>query len=275
MESLLNFDCKISATSTHDPSTFDFHHDKVSWFQYQADFFTFDLKYIILATQPDIIINAIAAGLTTSQDYPNVADQLNNLLNREIIDCIKDTDIRYFLLSTSYVFDSIADAPDETVMPECNSVYGMTKLAGEQIACELDDRCHIIRVTTVWGKKMLDFQHDNLLLDVHDPVKQQSMTVFDNIYRTPTIVSQVAEAIADYIFSLDLKPVIHITHNQIAPIATWIKYLPREITDQLTFGSYTGEIMPEKSGLSTIYPNYSKKLDTVSFLQNFTLTKGK
>jgi len=100
---------------------------------------------------PDVIFNAIAwTQVDLAEESPSEAMALNRGLVSSLVHCIKGTPIRLVQYSTDFVFDGSKQTPytvEDAPKPE--SVYGVTKLAGEQALTVLPPEQYCI-MRTAW-----------------------------------------------------------------------------------------------------------------------------
>ncbi|MCL1985492.1 MAG: dTDP-4-dehydrorhamnose reductase [Betaproteobacteria bacterium] len=100
---------------------------------------------------PDIIFNTIAwTQVDLAEEHPSEAMALNRGFVSSLVHSIRGTSIRLVQYSTDFVFDGAKQTPyttDDMTRPE--SVYGMTKLAGEQALGTLPPGQYCI-IRTAW-----------------------------------------------------------------------------------------------------------------------------
>jgi dTDP-4-dehydrorhamnose reductase len=117
----------------------------------KVDFFSTDsIVKCITATRPDCIINAAAyTAVDKAEQEPAAADRINHAAVLEIARLCRQNHIFLVHISTDFVFSGRhykPYQPDDT--PDPQSVYGKTKLAGEQAIRDTLDEFLIIR--TAW-----------------------------------------------------------------------------------------------------------------------------
>ena len=79
-----------------------------------------------------------------------IADALNHLAVKNLAAIAKENNIKLIHISTDYVFDGTKSTPyTETDIPNPQSVYGLTKLKGEQAMQEINPANSII-IRTSW-----------------------------------------------------------------------------------------------------------------------------
>lgn len=112
------------------------------------------LKESIADFQPDWIINAVAyTAVDKAEEDAELADRINHKAVGIIAATAKAYDIRMLHISTDFVFDGNQTIPYKPYdLPSPISVYGKTKLAGEQAvtAC-LGSKTVIIRTAWLYG----------------------------------------------------------------------------------------------------------------------------
>jgi len=104
----------------------------------------------LIEIKPDFIINAAAyTAVDKAESDPVAAKALNHTAPSNLAKISAEMGLPIVHISTDYVFDGQADCPyveTDTVAP--NSVYGLTKLNGEQ-AVMANNPCHIV-LRTAW-----------------------------------------------------------------------------------------------------------------------------
>lgn len=143
--------------------------------------------------QPDVIINCAAyTAVDKAEDNPELCDLLNHLAPGYLADAAEACSAAFIQISTDYVFDGTAHIPYKEDAPTCpNSVYGRTKLAGEQNALSRCKRTMIIRTAWLYSIFGNNFVKTMLRMGNERP---QLNVVFDQI-GTPTYAPDLARAI--------------------------------------------------------------------------------
>src|SRR5262249_45605557 len=96
----------------------------------------------------------------------------------------------FVYLSTDLVFDCLRGNYDEASRTEPSSVYGKTKLAGEQFAREEHETAAICRSGGIYGR------HSPLLKWAADELRAgRELSCLTNVKNTPTFVDNLAEMI--------------------------------------------------------------------------------
>ncbi len=108
------------------------------------------LRAVLAAERPDVIVNAAAyTAVDQAESDPAVARRINAEAPRVMAEAAADLGSLLVHYSTDYIFDGTADEPyteDSAAAPV--SVYGATKLAGEQ-AIRASGAAHLI-LRTAW-----------------------------------------------------------------------------------------------------------------------------
>lgn len=100
---------------------------------------------------PDAIIHAAAwTAVDACEGNPERAFRVNALGTRHVVEAAREVGAHVTYVSTDYVFDGTLDRPyHEWDAPNPQSVYGRSKLAGEQ---ELDPGSAVVRISWVCGR---------------------------------------------------------------------------------------------------------------------------
>jgi len=164
----------------------------------------------IRENKPDVVINAAAYtdvdGCETNQDtaYAVNGDGVKNLA----LAC-KEIDCPLVHISTDYVFNGENTRPwveDDEIGPI--SVYGKSKLQGEQAILEILDKFYILRTAWLYGMNGKNFPKTMLELAKNH---SEITVVYDEV-GTPTYTPDLAGAIAELI-ETDYYGVYHLTNS--------------------------------------------------------------
>ena len=154
----------------------------------------------ILELRPDVVVHCAAwtaVDLAEDEDKAEKVHQVNGAGTENIALACKKADCKMVYLSTDYVFDGQGTAPWE---PDCKdyqplSVYGRTKLEGEQAVAANLEKYFIVRIAWVFGVNGKNFIKTMLNLGkTHDQIK----VVSDQI-GTPTYTYDLARLLVDMI----------------------------------------------------------------------------
>ena len=109
---------------------------------------------LVREQKPDVIMNcgAMTAVDLCETEYDK-AFRINALGARNLSIAAQETGAKIFQISTDYVFSGDAHTPYvETDLPDPQSVYGSTKLAGERFVQDFSNRYFIIRTARLYGE---------------------------------------------------------------------------------------------------------------------------
>jgi len=109
---------------------------------------------LVREQKPDVIMNcgAMTAVDLCETEYDK-AFRINALGARNLSIAAQETGAKIFQISTDYVFSGDAHMPYvETDLPDPQSVYGSTKLAGERFVQDFSNRYFIIRTAWLYGE---------------------------------------------------------------------------------------------------------------------------
>jgi dTDP-4-dehydrorhamnose reductase len=107
-----------------------------------------------LGFTPDAIVNCVAFNdVDGAEDRPDRAFALNADFVGELAGYAKDMGIPLVHYSTNYVFDGAHGEYAEADPPAPLSVYGRSKLRGEQLAAASGARCYVVRTAVIFGPK--------------------------------------------------------------------------------------------------------------------------
>jgi dTDP-4-dehydrorhamnose reductase len=149
-------------------------------------------RAFIRETNPDVILNAAAY---TAVDRAESQPELAHAVNAEAPRIMAEESLRLNALlvhySTDYVFDGTKTGPwVETDSPNPLSVYGATKLAGEQAVESVGGKTLIFRTSWVYGSHGKNY----LLTMLKLGQERDRLSIVDDQVGAPTTSSQLAGA---------------------------------------------------------------------------------
>ena len=141
----------------------------------------------------DIIINSAAyTAVDKAESDQELAHKVNAIGAQNLAIVAAESDVPILHISTDYIFDGKSTAPyldDSTPAPQ--SVYGKTKLAGEQLVAEANSKFVTLRTSWVFGiegnnfvKTMLRIGNDN-----------DEISVVADQFGSPTFAGHIARAL--------------------------------------------------------------------------------
>ncbi|MDR2163950.1 MAG: dTDP-4-dehydrorhamnose reductase [Clostridiales Family XIII bacterium] len=164
---------------------------------------TFDItdEKVVRATidrcSPDVIVHCAAyTAVDKAEDEPEMCERVNVTGTRYIARAARDSGAAMLYISTDYVFDGSLGRPyeiDDITAPL--SVYGRSKLAGEDAVIEILDRYYIIRSSWMFGAR-----GDNFVKTILNIGKEKgTVDVVKDQIGSPTYTSDLAKFIVDMI----------------------------------------------------------------------------
>ncbi|MBQ4439633.1 MAG: dTDP-4-dehydrorhamnose reductase [Kiritimatiellae bacterium] len=168
----------------------------------------------VAAAAPDAIIHC--AAMTKVDDCETnreLAFRLNEEGSRNVALAAKMCGARLFAISTDYVFSG--DPPrtpwawSETDIPRPQTVYGMSKFAGEQMVQMILPEAVIVRIAWLYGAGGPSFVHTMARLGADDAAAP--LKVVDDQRGNPTSTKEVARAIRFLLSKPDVSGIVHAT----------------------------------------------------------------
>lgn len=148
----------------------------------------------VQAVRPDVIVNAAAhTAVDKAESEPELARLLNATTPGVIAREAKAIDALLVHYSTDYVFDGSGDAAcDESAATAPLSVYGQTKLEGEQLIQASGGRHLILRTSWVYAARGGNFAKTMLRL----AQERERLTVINDQFGAPTGADLLADVTA-------------------------------------------------------------------------------
>jgi dTDP-4-dehydrorhamnose reductase len=198
---------------------------------------------VVAAAAPEIVFNAAAfTAVDGAEQEPEAAELVNGSAPGWIAAASRRAGSRFLHISTDYVFDGSAGRPWRTD-DACNplSVYGRTKLQGEDAALGADPEALIVRTAWVYAPGGRNFVLAMLRLMRERP----SLAVVADQIGTPTYARSLAAAL----WSLAAAGVGGIHHFTAAGVASWYDFAFAIQEEALAAGLIAApvEIMPINS----------------------------
>jgi dTDP-4-dehydrorhamnose reductase len=187
----------------------------------------------VAARDPQLIINAAAyTAVDQAESEPFTADAINAQAPQHLAEAAQRIEgCRLLHISTDYVFDGRAtEAYQPGDAPHPLSVYGRTKLAGEQAVLEpLGKRAVVLRTAWVYAA-----QGRNFLLTMLRLMRERgAVRVVADQKGTPTAAASIARAL----WRIAELPQVHgILHWTDAGVASWYEFACAIAQDALAAG---------------------------------------
>ena len=232
------------------------------------------VEKMVSELRPDVVVHCAAwtaVDLAEDEDKAEKVHQVNGAGTENIALACKKADCKMVYLSTDYVFDGQGSAPWE---PDCKdyqplSVYGRTKLEGEQAVAANLEKYFIVRIAWVFGVNGKNFIKTMLNLGkTHDQIK----VVSDQI-GTPTYTYDLARLLVDMI-ETDKYGYYHATNE--GGYISWYDFT-REIFRQAAelghseYGRENLAVIPvttEEYGISKAKRPFNSRLDKSKLTAN-------
>jgi dTDP-4-dehydrorhamnose reductase len=238
----------------------------------QVDFETEGaVEALVREHRPGLVLNAVAhTAVDRAEDEPAVSQRVNADAVAELAEACRRADAELVHYSTDYVFEGRLRRPireDDPTGPV--SVYGRTKLAGEQAIRDSGVRHRILRTAWVYGARGQNFLRTALRLA---PEREELRIVNDQV-GSPTPARWLATATA---LALAKRPEAEGTWHVVADgECSWHEFAMAIYGEALVAGLI--QRAPKLIGIpSSEYPTKARRpaysrLDTSKFEQEFGL----
>ncbi len=177
------------------------------------------VKTFVKDNHIDIIVNCAAyTAVDKAEDNAELCDKLNHMAPGYLAEAAEAYGAGLIQISTDYVFDGTAHIPYTEDAPTCpNSIYGRTKLAGEQEVMSRCTRAMIIRTAWLYSTFGNNFVKTMLRLGRE---RESLGVVFDQI-GTPTYAADLAQTIFAAI-EQGIKPGVYHFSNE--GVCSWYDF---------------------------------------------------
>lgn len=232
---------------------------------------------LVQAARPDVIVNAAAH---TAVDKAESEPELARLINASAPGAIAQVAAKLGALlvhySTDYVFDGSGSAPrDETASTAPLSVYGQTKLEGEQLIAQSGCRHVIFRTSWVYAARGGNFAKTMLRL----AAERDALNVINDQVGAPTGADLLADVTAHAIRATQARPELAGLYHLVASGETsWHDYA-RFVIEWARANGQPIKVAADaiKPIETTAYPTPARRplnsrLDTSKLRQAFGLT---
>jgi dTDP-4-dehydrorhamnose reductase len=155
------------------------------------------IRSVIQSLKPDLIVNAAAyTAVDMAETEQDLAMQINATAPKVIAEQAKQLDIPLIHYSTDYVFNGQNTQPwTEQDQTDPISVYGQTKLLGEQAIIDSGVAHLIFRTSWVYGNRGQNF----LLTMKRLATEREELSVVNDQIGAPTWCRHIADATSDII----------------------------------------------------------------------------
>jgi dTDP-4-dehydrorhamnose reductase len=167
--------------------------------------------------KPDVVINCAAwTAVDAAEENEAAALVVNGEGPETLAAACRATGTWLVQLSTDYVFSGDATTPyAESAIPDPQSAYGRTKLAGEEaVQSMLPDGHYIVRTAWLYGREGTNFVKTMLRLES----ERETVDVVDDQIGQPTYAADLAEQIVALV---DVRPAAGIFHGTNSGQVSW------------------------------------------------------
>jgi len=179
---------------------------------------------VVALHQPDLIINAAAyTSVDKAESDAGTAYAVNELAVAWLAQAAAQANIPLFHISTDYVFDGESTTPyKETDPVNPQSVYGASKLAGEQVLATTLNKHIILRTSWVFGVQGNNFVKTMLRL----AKERDELSVVADQHGCPTSAISIAQVLWQLAenYKQDKSLPWGIYHFSNAPACTWHEF---------------------------------------------------
>lgn len=234
-----------------------------------------NFKTQIRNLHPQIIVNAAAyTAVDRAESEPALANDVNALAPSILAEEAKRLNALLVHFSTDYVFDGSLTRPyREDDLPNPQSVYGTSKLAGERAIQASGCRHLILRISWVYGVHGANFPKTILRL----AKSQALLSVVNDQWGAPTSAARVANVLRDTLLSIHARPSIYsqspgLYHLSPAGSTSWYEFA----LDIVTRNQLRVPVYPTTSDLFVRPAKRPKNslLNSSKFLEDFQISLG-
>jgi dTDP-4-dehydrorhamnose reductase len=235
------------------------------------------LAATVQALRPDVIVNAAAhTGVDKAESEPELARTLNALAPGVLAQEAHKLGALLVHYSTDYVFDGSGSQPwVEADAPAPLSVYGRTKLEGEQLIQQSGAQHLILRTSWVFAARGGNFAKTMLRL----AQERERLTVIDDQWGAPTGADLLADVTAHAIRHLAERPQDGGLYHCVAAGETnWHSYaqevlaLAAQLQPALRFKATDVAPVPTSAFPTPAQRPHNSRLNTAHLRQTFGLT---
>jgi len=180
------------------------------------DYASLRAKISGLGFTPDAIVNCVAFNdVDGAEDRPDRAFALNADFVGELAGYAKDLRTPLVHYSTNYVFDGVRGEYAEADPPLPLSVYGRSKLRGEQLAAASGACCYVVRTAVIFGPKgasdLSKKSFVDIMLDLS--AKRDTLQVVSDEINSLTYAPDLAAGTHDLLGALPQPGIYHLANS--------------------------------------------------------------
>jgi len=175
-------------------------------------------RSVLRSHKPDAVIHCAAyTKVDQAESQPDEAYRVNAYGTRNAALAAEEVGAKFVYISTDYVFDGRADKPyREYDRTDPQTVYGRSKLAGEQLVQSLTSRYFIVRTSWVYGKHGANFVKTMLKL----AEERKMLRVVDDQIGSPTYTLDLARFLLELV-KTDYYGIYHASNSG---ICSWYEF---------------------------------------------------
>ncbi|WFD11390.1 dTDP-4-dehydrorhamnose reductase [Tepidibacter hydrothermalis] len=220
-----------------------------------------DVVNTVKTIKPDIIINSAAyTNVDGCEENIDLSYKINALGARNLAIASLETNSRLVHISTDFVFDGEKNNPYiEFDKPNPLSIYGKSKLSGEEFIKEINPKHYILRTSWLYGKNGNNFVKTMLRLSKENKI----LKVVNDQRGTPTHTKDLVDVI-NMIIKTDAYGTYHASNEG---DCTWFEFTKKifklaNITDIEVLPITTEELnRPAKRPKYSVMNNYMLELN--------------
>jgi len=156
------------------------------------------IQFIINHTPSCVIHCAAYTAVDAAEDNAELCMQINAIGTENIAKACREINTEMIYMSTDYVFNGEGETPYETDAPKSPlSVYGRSKLIGEEAVLRHLDKYYIVRTSWVFGHHGNNFVKTIIRL----AKERAELNVVDDQIGSPTYAPDLAALLCDMVLS--------------------------------------------------------------------------
>lgn len=153
------------------------------------------------------------AGITNvdyCEDHPEEARICNALTPKLLAEICRTKGARFIHVSTDYVFDGMVNKPlNESHPPRPLSIYGASKLEGEEAVLSVSPEFLVIRVSWLFGPDRPSFPD----MIIKNALAQEHVSAIADKVSCPTYSEDLARWIEPMLFSARFNGLLHLSNS--------------------------------------------------------------
>jgi len=232
-----------------------------------TDFYKLDITdrnstaYVIKKARPDIVVHAAAyTDVDECELNPKKAYKVNSEGTKNVALACKAADVPLIYISTDFVFDGKKKKPyKETDKANPLSIYGDSKLKGEETIRDILKKYFILRTSWLYGKHGKNFVNTIIA----KAKKEKMLKVVDDQAGSPTYTKDLAKAIhvlLNKVLSLfDVHRRDDMSFSTTTP-QRWARVYHVSNSGSVSWFDYTKEILKLAKLKTKVIPISSKEL---------------